>query len=143
MSSLSEETGAFDDAKKSQFVEAISTLLQAQLAVLGSERLERALENLQPEALGYVYGFTDGALQTINQDMADASIGVPITFQVLRRVFPGRQDSYLRVLVERMGKDPAVTAGAAIGGQQYIDFQLGKLAAPMGLARILLERVSQ
>ena len=129
----------FDDQKKLQFIDAISTMLEVQLVMLGTRRLELADEDMKPEALGYIYGFIDGALRTINQDMADQSIGIPVTFQVLRRLFPGKERIYLRILSEQMGKGSAVTAGAMIGGQQYIDFHLGKLSAPMGLARCLLE----
>ena len=38
-----------------------------------------------------------------------------------------------------MGTDETLMIGATIGGQQYVDFNNGKLSAPMGLARAILE----
>jgi hypothetical protein len=84
----------------------------------------------------------DSALTTLGQDTTDAAAGVPITWQVLRHLFPGREERYVEFLATNMGKDEAVTLGAMKGGQQYIDFvaknrQDGGVA--MGLARYLIE----
>jgi hypothetical protein len=128
----------FDDRKKQEFVDAISTMFKVQLVVVG-DSIDDQAGNINPKALGYIYGFIDAALRTIGQDMGDESIGIPMTFQVLRQVFPGREEEYLGYLIEHMGHDQIVTAAAAVGGQQYLDFNNGKLAAPMGLARYVLD----
>jgi len=130
----------FDDHKREEFVAAISAMLQVQLTAVGNHRVEDDLGNINPKALGYIYGFIDAALRTIGQDMANESIGIPITFHILRLVFPGSEEKYLEFLTECVGHDPNVTIAAMTGGQQYIDFNNGKLAVPMGLARYILNR---
>ena len=128
-----------DDQQMECFVAAISTMLEVQLVAVGCRSVEDAAGKVNPRALGYIYGFIDAALQTIGQDMSDTSSGIPITFQVLRRVFPGREEKYCQYLAERMGTDQVVTLAAVSGGQQYLDFNNRKLSAPMGLARCILE----
>jgi len=128
----------FDDQKQEQFVAAISIILQVQLTTVANHGVEDDLGNINPKALGYIYGFIDGALRTIGQDMSNESIGIPITFHVLKRVFPGREENYLAYVIERVWHDRNVTMAAMTGGQQYLDFNNGKLAAPMGLARYIL-----
>lgn len=108
------------------------------MVAVGNRSIEDVAGNINPRALAYIYGFIDAALRTIGQDMSDESIGIPVTFHVLRRVFPGREEKYLTYLVDRMGTDQAVTLAAVTGGQQYIDFNNEKLPAPMGLARYIL-----
>ena len=127
------------DEEMGRFATAIAEMLQIQLAVAGDRSIEDANGVINRTAIGYVYGFLDAALRTIGQDMSDTSIGVPITFQVLRRVFPGREARYGEYLAPRMGTDPVVMLGAMRGGQQYIDFNNNKLDAPMGLAKAILE----
>ena len=58
-------------------------MLEVQLTVVGSAGIETADGQINRRAIGYIYGFVDGALRTIGQDMGDVSIGVPIVFQVL------------------------------------------------------------
>ena len=111
-------------------------MLEVQLVAAGPDVFHSAIER---RALGYVYGFIDAALRTIGQDMADVSIGVPITYHVLHRLLPGRETSSVDILRGGVGHDREVMAGVMYGGQQYIDFTNGKLAAPMGLARMHIE----
>jgi hypothetical protein len=126
---------SFDDQQKEQFVAAISLMLEAQLAAAGVSQIS---EPLELRALGYIYGFVDAALRTTGQDMADNTVGVPITFQVLRKVFPGNEQEYLEFLRVNIGNDAVMMSAVMYGGQQYIDFNNGKLVAPMGLAKTLL-----
>jgi hypothetical protein len=130
--------GPFNDEQKEKFVEAISAMLQVQLIAAGDRSIENAAGKVNARALGYIYGFIDAALRTIGHDMSDKSIGIPITFHVLRRILPGREERYVQYLVDRMGTDQQVTLAAVTGGQQYLDFNNGKLAAPMGLTKCLL-----
>jgi len=131
---------AFDDRKKQKFVDAVSGMLRVQLTVAGGCSIEDEKGSLNQKALCYIYGFIDGALRTIGQDMSDTSVGIPITFQVLKNLFPGREERYTQYLANNIGVDEVVTLGAMTGGQQYIDFVKKKIEAPMGLARYILEK---
>jgi hypothetical protein len=139
MFNLFKKRTTFSDEKKTQFVEAIASMLEVQLVPVGHHSIESSNGGIKPKALGYVYGFIDAALRTIGQDMSDSSVGIPVTFQVLRHVFPGREERCLQCLADHMGTNKAVTLGALTGGQQYLDVNSGKLSVPMGLARYILE----
>ena len=132
---MAKNPAPFGDNQKQQFIAAIALMLEAQLAAAGTNKIA---ENLELRALGYIYGFIDAALRTIGQDMADVSIGIPITFQVLRRLFPGEEHEYLAFVRENIRRDAVMMSAVMYGGQQYIDFNNGKLKGPMGLARTLL-----
>jgi hypothetical protein len=72
--------------------------------------------------------------------MADASIGVPVTFHILRKLWPGKENEYLDYLKNNLRSDEALLAGTMHGGQQFVDYMIKrKDGAPMGLARFLLE----
>ncbi|MCX5653557.1 MAG: hypothetical protein NTY65_02755 [Planctomycetota bacterium] len=126
----------FDNEK---FAESIAGMLQTQLDMAGHRSIEFADGTVKPKALGYVYGFIDAALRIIGQDMSDTSVGIPITFQVLRHLFPGREEKYLQYLTDHMGTDKAVTLGAQTGGQQLLDYNAGKLNGLAGLARYITD----
>lgn len=132
---MSRKSTPFGDQQQEQFIAAVSVVLEAQLAAAGTAEIS---EDLELRALGYVYGFIDAALRTIGQDMADNAVGIPVTFQILRRLFPGTEHEYLEFLKENIGKDATMMAAVMYGGQQYIDFNNGKLGAPMGLAKTLI-----
>jgi hypothetical protein len=53
--------------------------------------------------------------------MADVPIGVPITFCVMERLFPGKGRKYTDFLKNEIGKDDMVKTGVMTGGQQYIE----------------------
>ena len=91
------------------------------------------------KAIGYVYGYIDGVLRTKGWDMADTQLGVPITYQVIRRLWPGKEAEYTSFLADRL-QDPQVVIGMMLGGQQYIEYSKpGAASAPMGLARFIIE----
>lgn len=131
---------AFDDRKKQNFVDAISYMLRVQIAVACGCSVEDTNGNINEKALGYIHGFIDGALRTIGQNMSDKAVGVPITFHVLKNLFPGREEKYTQYLINNMGVDEMVTLGAMTGGQEYIDFERKKIEAPMGLAGYILDK---
>ncbi len=128
----------FGEQERQVFVDAASTMLGLQMAATGRASLEQNDGAVNAWALGYIYGFIDAALQTIGQDMSDVAIGVPIAFQVVRHLFPGKEDHYMDILINGIGKDAELMAGTTYGGEQYIAFCNGKLSAPMGLARRIL-----
>ena len=129
----------FTDQDKNKFVDSIATILSTQLTVTGGTSIDDDQGAVNRRALGYIYGFIDAALRIRGQDMADIEVGMPITFQVLRRLFPGKERQYLGLLAGALRSDPVVMATIQEGGQQYLDWINGKLAAPMGLARAILE----
>lgn len=128
----------FDDRRKAELVEMIGATLRTQLLLHGPNIPDLA----NPEgskALGYVYGFVDAALRSVGQDMAKMDIGPPVTYQVLRAVFDEDADRYLQWLQTHIGASELMMAGVMSGGQQFVDWQSGKLEMPMGLARFVLE----
>jgi hypothetical protein len=130
----------FDESKQAAFVAAISMMLKLQKALSGKSSIEDSAGNINREALGYIYGFTDAALQTIGQDMADVSLGVPIIFQILTEIFPDTAARCMVFLLDHLGRDPAISNGMMTGGKLYIDFNKpNSKEAPMGLARCLLQ----
>jgi hypothetical protein len=129
---------AFNDSKKQQFAHGISLMLKVQMAYAPDCPIEDTHGNVNNKALGYIYGFIDSALRTIGQDMSDVSVGVPVTFQVLDELFPGRAEEYIQHLANNIGVDEEVTRGVMTGGQQYVDLMNKKIEIPMGLARYLV-----
>ncbi len=71
--------------------------------------------------------------------MADAKIGPPITFQVIRRLWPGKEREYYDFLADHL-TDPIVSAGMMHGGKQYSDSLKPEphRIHPMGLAGYIL-----
>jgi len=130
----------FDDAAKAQLIEAISISLEIQTVAATGHSIEDTEGRINRKAIGYVYGFVDAALRRYGQDMSDVSVGIPITYQVLRHLFPGHEERYTRFLADHMGKDKVVTLGAMKGGQQFNDDRkAGAKGIPMGLARAIME----
>ncbi|MCE5267165.1 MAG: hypothetical protein LLG00_04710 [Planctomycetaceae bacterium] len=130
---------SLDDINSADFVDSIANVLRFQMIPAAGHSIESANGTLNGKALGYVYGFIDAALHSVGRDMSDVSVGIPISFQVLRHVFPGREDKYLSFLVDHVGVDEAVMLGVMRGGQEYLDFMAGKLPSPMGLAKYVLD----
>ena len=115
-------------------------MLKVQRSAAAKRIPEDADGHINRRAMGYIYGFIDAALSTTGQDMSDVRVSVPITYQVLERVFPGSGEKYVTFLSNNIGRDQAVTLGMTIGGQQYLDFcKSDSKGAPMGLARYLIE----
>lgn len=130
------------DAQKADFAKAIAELLSVQLLMVGDKTIESEAGGPKPKAIGYVYGFVDAVLRTKGWDMADLDIGIPVTFHVLRRLWPGKEQEYLTFLVEHL-KDPHVQVGCLHGGQQCLDMLKAESSekVPMGLARNILTEV--
>jgi tetratricopeptide (TPR) repeat protein len=156
----------FDDAWKEKFVELIARALEQQKIVAGDVSSEGATDphlvalrqevllrfgksgaSIEDEhghpkrkALGYVYGFIDAALRTKGLDMADVSIGVPITYQVIRKLWPEKVSVYMDFLIKNMHSDALIAAGMMRGGEQYLDWiKPGAPGVPMGLAIFITE----
>jgi hypothetical protein len=127
-----------DDEKLIALASSIAEALNIQIVAVGGHVPDLATAR-GAKALGYVYGFVDAGLRALGLDMADTSIGVPVVYQVLRRVFPDSEQRYLEFVVESVGNDRMMMAGILLDGQQYVDWVSGRLKAPMGLARCLIE----
>ena len=132
-------TKSFDDTAKAKLADTVAALLQLQILAAGNASMDD--ENDQPnrKALGYVYGFVDAALCSVGQDMADVSVGVPVTFQVIRKLWPKRVTDYMEFLAKNIRSDDFMMIGVMHGGQQYVDYMKpGASGAPMGLARFMI-----
>ena len=129
------------DEEKSAFADAIAKLLQIQLVMTAGHTMdfEAGGPKPKPKAIGYVYGYVDAVLRTKGWDMAESEIGPPITFQVIHRLWPGKEREYFDFLAEHLS-DPVVGAGMLHGGQQYLDSLKPENSenVQMGLARYVL-----
>jgi hypothetical protein len=130
------------DVQKDAFAEAIAEMLKIQLIAVGEKTIDSDAGGPKPKAIGYVYGYVDAVLRTKGWDMADTEIGIPITFHVLRRLWPGKEREYTDFLAEHLS-DPVVAAGCMHGGQQYVDSLKAENSGnvQMGLARYILTEV--
>ena len=134
------EKKPFDDAAKSQFADVIAKMLELQKMVAGNPSIEDENGRPKRKALGYVYGYVDAALRCIGQDMADVSVGVPVTFHVMRKLWPDRAVEYMEFLANNIRSDDLLTIGIMHGGQQYLDYRKPDArGTPMGLARFMIE----
>jgi hypothetical protein len=144
LSRLFSRKRSLTDGKKMELANAIAAILEVQLVmVTDAERhLQDQEGNFNKKALGYVHGCVDAIVTSKGYDMSDAEIGMPITFHVLRRLFPTEDPAKsLEYLVQNQ-RDEMIGVGMMAGGQQTVDFRNGKFkdsSVPMGLARFLLE----
>jgi hypothetical protein len=130
-----------DDQAKSGLAEAYALQLAVQKEVAGqASRIHDATGQLKPRPLGYIYGYIDAALRTKGLEMADTSVGVPITYQVLRRLWPQHAYECMQLLVDNIATDQVIVAAMMHGGQQCLDYRKpGAVGVPMGLAEFLIE----
>jgi hypothetical protein len=130
-----------DDAVKLGLAEAIAVQLMLQKNTAGAHAaIDDKNGHPKLRALGYVYGYIDAALRTDGHDMADTSIGAPITYHVLRRLWPDRVNDCMRALLANLRTDQQMMAAIMHGGQQCLDFRKpGVSGVPMDLARFLIE----
>ena len=131
-----------DDQKKSDLANAIAGLLGIQLILLPPEhkRIEDDNGHIYRKSIGYVYGYTDAFLRMRGYDMSNSEIGIPITFHVLRKLFPEHDPvRYVEFLAASL-QDETVHLGMMHGGQQCLDYSKPEAkGAPMGLFRFILE----
>jgi hypothetical protein len=139
----------FDDAAKMQCAEQIARVLEWELIFMRAMKAEEGHppdiedKNGSPKrrALGYVYGVIDAALRWRGHDIADMEIGPPITFQVLRKLWPGREQKLFEFIIRRIEeRDGLFAAGMNRGGQGYLDKVNGKHpGSAMGLGILITE----
>jgi len=129
----------FDDAARAQFATTVAEMLELQMVVSG-KRIEDDESRPNRKALGYIYGYIDAALRAIGQDMSKMSVGVPITFQIMHKLWPEHTVEYMDVIARNIGSDDVMMFGIMHGGQQYTDYlKAGSAGAPMGLARFIID----
>jgi hypothetical protein len=140
MFGLFRKKSRLDDEIKAKLEYAITTFLSLQLLILPEPAIEDALGNINRKAIGYIYGYIDAFLRLRGYDMADTDIGIPITFHVLRKLFPTRNPTkYVEFLMNNL-QDEMVTLGSMHGGQQCLDYNKPNTnGAPMGLFSFILE----
>jgi hypothetical protein len=130
-----------DDAAKLRIAEAIALQLIVQKKTAGTNAtIDDSNGHPKHRALGYVYGYIEAALRANGHDMADTAIGAPITYHVLRRLWPDRVNDCMRVLLGNLRTDQQMVAAIMHGGQQCLDYRKpGVTDEPMGLALFLIE----
>jgi hypothetical protein len=73
------------------------------------------------------------------------SIGPPIIYQVIRKLWPQRVNEYMDFLTKNLVSDESMHVGFMHGVQQCLDYSSGKVygrfgsAQPMGLARFIVD----
>jgi hypothetical protein len=131
-----------DDQTMSKLANGIAGLLEVQLLLLPPEykRLAGDGGHIYRKSIGYVYGYIDAILRMKGYDMADSEIGIPITFHVLRKLFPDCDTvPYMEFLVENL-RDETVRLGMMHGGRQWFDYNKPNAkGTPMGLFRFIME----
>ena len=91
------------------------------------------------KAIGYIYGFVDGALQRNGADIADVHVGPSVPYHVLGLLFPCQERTYMKFLMDHEN-DEQVMLGKMTGGQQFFDYNRhGAERTPMGFARFITE----
>lgn len=127
---------------------ALADLLGVQMALapVGEfevSRIEVKRGHINRKAIGYIYGFIDGALQCRGEDIANGDLGPPILYSVLQTLFPGHERAYMAFLMEHED-DELVMIGKMAGGQQFFEFhkqqERGGTFAPMGFSRFIVGR---
>jgi hypothetical protein len=129
-----------DVAKKSEIVNFVAHVLRIQIAMAGDASMDD--ENGKPKcrAMGYVCGLVDAALKSIDQPTADLSAVVPITLQVLRKLWPERADAYMDFFKSNIGDSKLMKLGFEHGFQQWIDYsEPSTPSLPLGLVRFIID----
>lgn len=127
------------DAKRRKAYSAVMDMAIGVLGISweisGGRPLEDGTGKINQKALGYIYGFTDAALQRRALTI-DHEYGYAVLAGILNRYWPGKGGDYLLYLAKNM-HDPEIVGGITYGGQEYLDWMKYK-RAPMGLGRSLL-----
>jgi len=141
-----EAKATFTGDQKSELAERLSVMLSVQMVVPANSirvtKIEITKGHINRKAIGYIYGFIDCALQCRGEDVTNPSIGLPIIYHVLRKLFPGHEQEYMDFLMAHMD-DKVVALGMMDGGQEYNEFirqsDPNTRTLPMGLARFILD----
>lgn len=128
----------FGSGSRIVLVENVAGMLKIQKTVSGNSSIEDSNGRPNRKAMGYIYGFTDAALQSIGQDIRDISIGMPTVFGVFCALYPGKELQYTDFLLDHINQDAAIMAGVTVGGQQYLDLAKHN-KTPMQFGMFLLE----
>jgi hypothetical protein len=130
-----------DDAAKLALAEDIAVQLIIQTKTAGPRAsIDDGDGRPKRRPLGYVYGYIEAALRTKGHNVADTSIGAPITYHVLRRLWPDRVNDCMRLLFNNLSTDQQMIAAIRYGGKQCLDYgRQGVSDVPTGLAHLLIE----
>jgi hypothetical protein len=130
-----------DDAAKFALAEDIATQLIIQTKTAGPRAtIDDSDGHPKRGPLGYVYGYIEAALRTHGHNAADTSIGAPITYHVLRRLWPDRVNDCMRLLFNNLNTDQQMMAAIRYGEKQCLDYRRqGVSDVPTGLAHLLIE----
>src|SRR5690348_12251246 len=98
-----------------------SHVIGAQFTISGGRSVEDATGNLNKKALGYIYGFTDAALQSRDLSI-DHEYGGATLVEIYNQLWPGKGGNYYKYLVDHI-QDADIIGGIAYGGQELCDWQ--------------------
>lgn len=121
-----------------QIADVIAGMLELQLFMAGDKGIESEAGGPKPKAIGYVSGFVNAVLRT--KGWGEATVPA-VTYQVLRRLWPGKELEYIVFLVEHLElSDPLVVEGFMHGDHQYLDTLNPENSdnVPMGLGRYIV-----
>jgi hypothetical protein len=139
---MSDGKKTFDKVAISQLTDSLSIVLLVQLTVAGvgsveASKIEIKKGCINRKAIGYIYGFIDCALQCRGEDITNLDVGLPSVFHVMRKLFPGHEQTYIDYLMSHM-EDEVVVLGMMAGGQEYYEF-LHNGRSPLELAKFIRE----
>lgn len=130
----------FDMTELPSYARGVATLLKIQSTAAGSTPIVQRNGNANLKAVGYIYGVADAALQIIGQDMSDESIGVPFACEVYEGFSPAHVETCMQLILQKAGKDAAMTEGMMAGGKEFLAFANsgGNGRMPLTLSKFLL-----
>jgi hypothetical protein len=121
-------------------------LLEIQRAMSGRHSIDDGTGRINRKALGYLFGFIDGALKVqTGLELSDEALGRPILAEIISRVFPGEEDRCIEFIMEYLGIDAILTEAALAGDREYINHVNALIrgerpkGSPMGFALALVE----
>jgi hypothetical protein len=88
----------FDDNKKLKFAQAMADMPAIQLAVAPTSSIEDASGRINRKAIGISMGSSTARSVASVRIWQTCRLGVPVTFQVLRRLFPADEQAYTEIL---------------------------------------------
>jgi len=128
-----------DKISKARVKTRIANLLHDQLSILPDVAIEDSSGELNRKAVGYVYGYVNGYLKA-RFDLEPSYTGVAVTSEVLEVLFPRYNAAEYSQFLMRNMNDRLVVSGKKAGNREFQDYLDNSNAAPVGLARNVLQR---
>ena len=118
-----------------QIAQTLLPLFHAQRLLIVDFSLDDRSGRPNAKALGYLFGFTDSALQTAGLDIRNAE-GHATFLNILHGLAPGKAGEYITFLQQSMTTDTSIMNGMMLGGGEYRNWYNSKGATmPLGWRR--------